>query len=290
MPQDFPSRQAPYHQCFTGTSCRTTTVCKGPRPSSLYSYAKDCPNELLDANVPVVPFAHVPARPSHPPAPQPWLHGAGVLNVPQQGQQPFQELMFLAPRGNQGNHQGSGADWHLGQVAHPPGNLQPRDLVPLSEAPSTPANTKQAAGGQPSLKRPAGGEPPGTQPALKRTAVEESVGEQRNTSDAPTNTANLSVSELLDRGRITDATGLNKQEVDELLLWARRKGIKWREIHRRFKFELAESTLRVRYRNLVKSQPPKVPEFTERDVSSHLMICFPSTLPDTVYIEYFVPG
>lgn len=42
-------------------------------------------------------------------------------------------------------------------------------------------------------------------------------GASDHNATTPTNTATLSISELLDKGRITDTTGLNKQEVDILL-------------------------------------------------------------------------
>lgn len=191
-------------------------------------------------------------------------NGAGVPNILQQGQQPDQQPMLPAPMGNQGNHQQGGAAWQPGQVSQATGNFQSRNLAPHNEVPDAPASIQQAAGEQPSLKRPAGNG---------------SADEERNTktqSPAP-----MSISELLDRDLITDVAGLKKKETDEILLWGRRKDMKWSEIHKRFNFECAESTLRGQYRGLVKSRPPKVPKFTERDVSYYPLFCFTSSVSDT---------
>lgn len=77
----------------------------------------------------------------------------------------------------------------------------------------------------------------------------------------------MTISQRLDRGLITDVAGLTRPEQDELLIWARDKGIKWKDILRKFKFKVKESTLRGRHRKLMKGRAPRKPEFTERDVS-----------------------
>lgn len=86
----------------------------------------------------------------------------------------------------------------------------------------------------------------------------------------------MSIAERLDRGLITDVAGLTHQEQDELLVWARDKGIKWKDILRKFKFKVKESTLRGRYRKMKKGPLPRKPEFTERDVSYPFVFRFTS--------------
>lgn len=86
----------------------------------------------------------------------------------------------------------------------------------------------------------------------------------------------MTISERLDRGLIKDVAGLSRQEQGELLIWAREKPIKWKDILRKFKFKVKESTLRGRYRKLMKGGIPRKPEFTERDVSYLLVFGLPS--------------
>ncbi|KAK7730468.1 hypothetical protein SLS63_005713 [Diaporthe eres] len=172
---------------------------------------------------------------------------------------------------------------------------EPRNPATSNTASNAPVNVQQPAGGQESQKRPANGAPAGSQPSPKRRAGEEPSGQQpavegrgedtggegsaregspdsqpstNNTTRTalPTNAAaTMSISERLDRGLITDVAGLNSQEQDELLLWARGKGMKFKDIVRKFKFKVKESTLRGRHRRLTKGRLPRKPEFTERD-------------------------
>lgn len=98
----------------------------------------------------------------------------------------------------------------------------------------------------------------------------------------------MSIRERLDRDLITDVAGLTRPEQDELLLWAREKGIKWDDIRRKFKFKVKESTLRGRHRILKKNRPPRKAIFTERDVS-YLTLRFPSFLSPTTLHRYLLP-
>ncbi|KAK2604750.1 hypothetical protein N8I77_007651 [Diaporthe amygdali] len=82
---------------------------------------------------------------------------------------------------------------------------------------------------------------------------------------APTNPAPMTIAQRLDNGLIEDVEGLTREEEDELVDWAREKGMTWDAIRRKFKFPLQESTLRVRFRTRRMDRPPRVPEFTERD-------------------------
>jgi len=290
--KELASCQAPYQQCFLDTSCQTPIVSQEPR-STWATQETTYAHEFLDTTVPPVVLAEDPSGPSHPLSPQLLMdNGAGLPIVPQQGQlQPVQQPIFPAPMGSQGNHQEGGAAWQPGQAAQAPGNFQSRNLAPHNEAPITPADIQKAAASeQPSLKRRADGAPLGNQPEPKRHDGGGAACNSNQLSIGPTDPAPMSVSERLEKGLIATVASLTKEETNELLLWARRKNMKWREIHERFKFGRAESTLRVRYRDLVKSRPPKVPKFTERDVSYHLLFCFSYLHSDTRLHRAFAPS
>lgn len=81
----------------------------------------------------------------------------------------------------------------------------------------------------------------------------------------------MSLSERLDKDLVNDVANLTRAEEDELLLWARGKGIPWKEILKKYKFTVKESTLRGRHHKLALNGPPREPKFTERDVS-HLFV------------------
>lgn len=255
-----------------------------------------------------MPFAPDPRSfGSYPqPLPPQWMNnGPGFPNFRQPGQQGVHQPMPPMPMGNQGNWQGASAAWNTGQVVQTASNLQPRNPATSNTASNAPVNVQQPAGGQESQKRPANGAPAGSQPSPKRRAGEEPSGQQpavegrgeetggegsaregspdsqpsnNNTTRTalPINAAaTMSISERLDRGLITDVAGLNSQEQDELLLWARGKGMKFKDIVRKFNFKVKESTLRGRHRRLTKGRLPRKPEFTERDVSYPFVFRFP---------------
>lgn len=220
--------------------------------------------------------------------------GAGAAWNPGQVAQAASNLQ---PRNPATSNAASGAPANLQQ----PAGGQPSQKRPASGGTggNQPA-TKRRAGGEPSDQQPApqkhaGGRPAGRQPAVEGreggasdegSASEKSAGEgspggqpaNNNTTRTalPTNAATMSISERLDRGLIKDVAGLTRQEQDELLLWAREKGMKWKDILRKFKFKVKESTLRGRYRKLMKGALPRKPKFTERDVSHLLVFRFPS--------------
>lgn len=229
------------------------------------------------------------------------------------------------PMRNSGNWQGAGATGNQGQVGQAPalGNLQPRNPATSNAATRAPTNIQRPAGGQPPRETPANGRHAGQQTAAKRPANEEPADEQpapkrhagggrgqvadgerpagetppinqpanNNTGAAvPTNSAPMSISERLDRGLITDVEGLTRQEQDELMLWAREKGMKWKDIHQKFKFKVKEVTLRGRDRIVRKDKPPRTPIFTERDVSHPFVLRFPSLLSITIPRRYIPSG
>lgn len=193
-------------------------------------------------------------------------------------------------------------------IQQPPGG-QPSRKTPASGAPASnqPPPKRRAgeepSGRQPAAKKQAGGGPAGSGPAGQERgggggeegrAGEGPPGDQpanNNTTGAavPTNAATMSIRERLDRDLITDVAGLTRPEQDELLLWAREKDIKWNVILRKFKFKVKESTLRGRYRILVKGRPPRKAIFTERDVSYLLIFRFPSFLSLTTLHRYLLP-
>lgn len=163
-----------------------------------------------------------------------------------------------APVANYGTGQGAGALRTPAQVTQAQGsrrpyNVAPRSVAPRNEARNAPARAQQAGGEQPST-----GQPPSGQPS------------------AGASDHQLTISERLDRGLITDVAGLTRAEENEVLLWARGQGMKWNDIHEKFKFKVALSTLRGRFRELIHNgKPPKIPQFNKTDVSCQPFLLFP---------------
>ncbi|KAL2284278.1 hypothetical protein FJTKL_09004 [Diaporthe vaccinii] len=188
----------------------------------------------------------------------------------------------LQPRNPATNNAASNAPVNLQQ----PAGGQASQKRPANGAPggNQPA-AKRRAGEEPSDQQPAPQKYAGGRPAVRTPAVEGLEGGASGEGSAsegspgcqpgnnnttrtalPTNdAATMSIAERLDRGLITDVAGLTRQEQDELLVWARDKGIKWKDILVKFKFKVKESTLRGRYRKMKKGPLPRKPEFTERD-------------------------
>lgn len=281
----------------------------------------DHANRGADTAIPPAGFVTDPR--SFAPLYQPFLRQWGSNGPEVPSFPPFQQAMPPMPTGNPRNWQGAGAASNQGRIVQAPGSSQPRNPATSNAAARAPANIQRPAGGQPSQETPANGQPTGKQTAAKRPAGKEPADEQpaqkrpagevhgaaarggaaggerpagdqpanNNTGAAvPTNPASLSVAERLTRGLITDVEGLNRQEQDELLLWARERRKKWKDIHRDYKFKVKEVTLRGRHRILRKNKPPREPKFTERDVSRPLVFRFPSLLSITSPRTYLLSG
>ncbi|KAI3394484.1 hypothetical protein diail_2618 [Diaporthe ilicicola] len=73
------------------------------------------------------------------------------------------------------------------------------------------------------------------------------------------------IAQLAASGRIQSSKGLNRQEQDELLVWARQQGMSYREIIDRYDFKITEGCLRNRHGNIVNPGAPLVAEFTLED-------------------------
>ncbi|POS76545.1 hypothetical protein DHEL01_v205068 [Diaporthe helianthi] len=226
-------------------------------------------------------------------------NGVGLPYIPSYGQPPRYQPILLTPAGNQGAGQGgAGVAGQPPQVAQTQGNRQPYNVAPRSAAPhnealNAPAGSQQAGGENSAQKRPAGGAPHDKQPASKKRAGRGAPGRAPSQQPATGQPAprqppprqppsgqppsgqpsvgvsdqQLTTSERLDRGMITDVAGLTRAEENEVLLWARREEIKWRDIHKKFNFKQAPSTLRGRYRDMMhpNGKPPKVAVLTRRD-------------------------
>lgn len=196
----------------------------------------------------------------------------------------YRPINPAAPVGNQGAGQGAGAFRHPAQVAQPY-NVAPRDVEPHNEAPNAPARAQQAVGEQPARKRLADGRP--QQPAAKKhargRATARAPSEQLSSTGQPpsgqpstgASEHQLSISERLDRDLITDVAGLTRAEENEVLLWARRRGMRWNDIYKKFNFKGALSTLRGRHRDLMyHRKPPKVAKFGKIDVTYQPFLLF----------------
>lgn len=75
------------------------------------------------------------------------------------------------------------------------------------------------------------------------------------------------IAERAARGEALHAPDLTRQEQGELLVWAREENMGYKEIKTKYGFEQTTDTMRGWHMALVRDRPPKVPTFTDEDVS-----------------------
>jgi hypothetical protein len=68
-------------------------------------------------------------------------------------------------------------------------------------------------------------------------------------------------------GEVLHAPDLSREEQGQLLIWAREQNIDYKDIKDTYGFLQSTTTMRGWHMVLVRNRPPRVPIFTDKDVS-----------------------